>query len=140
MSNPAELKLVNHDATMPPPDNLCVGPGGASRIDIVKLRVNTAGTVERGTLLVSAKKDDEQVYLPCAAADLAGTGTLAILADSFTLAADEHVEIAAYFEGDFNARAVIFPWEGEEDDHETLVELAREPLRRQKIFLRETHR
>lgn len=140
MSNPAELKLVNHDATIPPPDNLCVGPGGASRTDIVRLRVNAAGTVERGTLLVSATKDTEQVFLPCAADDLTGGGTFAILADSFTLAEDEHVEIAAYFAGDFNKRAVIFAWEGEDDDHDALAELARDPLRRQDIFLREMHR
>ena len=156
MSNPVTLDLVKTEATIPAPDNLLVGPNGAVYTDIAKVRVSVDATLARGTLLMSDVIEDETVFIPCtvdglgqASVDLSGnaeeisipgTKTFGILADTVTIAADEHVETALYFEGDFNSSAVILPWEIEGDDHDEQVEIAREVLRRQKIFLRAVHK
>jgi hypothetical protein len=157
MSNPVTLDLVTPEATIPAPDNLLVGPRGAVFTDIVKVRATVESTLERGTLLMSDVMDDEKVFLPCTVEGLGGdqafslTGdaeditvaggkTFGILSDKVTVAADEYAETAAYFEGDFNANAVILPWEIDGDDHDEQIEIAREALRRQKIFLRNIHK
>jgi hypothetical protein len=164
MSNPVTLDLITLDATIPAPDNLPVGPRGAVYTDIVKVRIEDGGTLTRGTLLMSDVMEDEKVFVPCtvagltpqassASAVLSGNAetvninvpipdgrTFGILADTVTITADEHAETAVYFEGDFNSNAVILPWETEGDDHDEQVEFAREPLRRQKIFLRNVHK
>jgi hypothetical protein len=158
MSNPVTLDLVTPEATILAPDNLLVGSRGAVYTDIAKVRAAAAGTLERGTLLVDGAMDGEKVFVPCAVADLAqsssvalsgdaeevevpsGARTYGILADTVTIEADEHAETAIYFEGDFNSNAVILPWETDADDHEEQIELARESLRRQKIFLRNVHK
>jgi hypothetical protein len=151
------MDLVTPEATIPAPDNLLVGPRGAVSTDIVRLRAAADSTVERGTLLMSGEMDSEKVFLLCTVEGLGGdqafslTGdaedvtvaggkTFAILADSVTVAAGEHAEIAAYFEGDFNSNAIILPWEIDGDDHDEQIEVAREALRRQKIFLRNVHK
>jgi hypothetical protein len=110
--------------------------------DIVKVRVSDDATLARGTLLMSAVMEEEKVFVPCTVPGLSADGpnTFGILADTSTIAADEHTETGVYFEGDFNASAVILPWEAEEDDHDEQVEVAREALRRQKIFLRNVHK
>lgn len=141
MSNPVTLDLVTPEATFPAPDNLCVGPKGAGSTDIVKVRVDTDAELKRGTLLMSGTKDAEAVYLPCTVAGLSTAGTsFAVLADTVEIGATEHAETAVYCDGDFNEAAVIFPWETDSDNHGVQAELAREPLRAQKIFLRNTHR
>jgi hypothetical protein len=160
MSNPVTLDLLTLDATIPPPDNLLVGPKGAVYTDIAKVRVPADSTLLRGTLLMSDVMDSEKVFVPCTVAgltpaapsvDLTGdeesvdipipdAKTFAILADTATIAADEHADTALYFEGDFNANAVILPWETDTDDHDEQIELVRETLRRQKIFLRNVHK
>jgi hypothetical protein len=157
MSNPVTLDLITPEATIPAPDNLLVGPKGAVSTDIVKVRVAVDSTLERGTLLMSGEMDAEKVFLPCTVEGLGGdqafslTGdeedmtvaggkTFGILADTVTVAADEHAETAAYFEGDFNANAVVLPWEIDGDDHDEQIEIAREALRRQKIFLRNVNK
>ena len=135
------MDLVRPEATIPAPDNLCVGPKGAVHTDIAKVRVDADATLERGTLLMSGTKDAEKVFLPCTVAGLSTSGTtFAILADTVDIPAAEHAETPLYFEGDFNAAAVVLPWETDADDHEEQVELARAALRAQKIFLRNTHR
>jgi hypothetical protein len=144
MSNPVTLDLVTPEATISAPDNLPVGSKGAVYTDIVKVRVSADATLARGTLLMSGMMEDEKVFVPCVT--LSGDAgdedvpTFGLLADTVVLTADEHIETAVYFEGDFNANAVIFPWETDGDDHDEQVELAREPLRRQKIFLRNVHK
>ncbi|MDR1621494.1 MAG: hypothetical protein LBS00_03860 [Synergistaceae bacterium] len=164
MSNPVTLDLVTPEAAIPAPDNLLVGPHGAIHTDLAKVRMAAGGTLPRGTLLMSDVMETEKVFVPCAvdgltlpaasiSESLSGNAeTLAvdipipetriygILADTVTLEADEHAETAIYFEGDFNSNAVILPWEIDGDDHEEQIELAREPLRRQKIFLRNVHK
>ncbi|MDR2174399.1 MAG: hypothetical protein LBO82_00500 [Synergistaceae bacterium] len=160
MSNPVTLDLVKSEAVSPAPDNLLAGPKGAVYTDIAKVRASAAGELLRGTLLMSDVMEDEKVFVPCTAAGLTPaassvslTGeeedvnvpipdarTFGILADTVTLEADEHVETALYFEGDFNSNAVILPWEAEDDDHDAQIELAREALRRQKIFLRNAYK
>jgi hypothetical protein len=142
MSNPVILDLVTPEATIPAPDNLLVGVKGAVHIDIVKVRVSEDATLERGTLLMSGTMEAEAVFLPCTTDGLSAEGpnTFSILADTVEIAATEHAETSAYFEGDFNANAVIFPWETEGDDHDEQIEVARESLRRQKIFLRKVHK
>ncbi|MDR1509225.1 MAG: hypothetical protein LBS53_06265 [Synergistaceae bacterium] len=164
MNNPVTLDLVTPEAKIPAPDNLLVGPRGAVYTDIVKVRVADDGTLTRGTLLMSDVIEDEKVFVACTVAGLTPqassvpvtvTGnsetvdvnvpipdgrTFGILADTVTIPADEHAETAVYFEGDFNANAIILPWEAEEDDHGEQIEIVREPLRRQKIFLRNVHK
>jgi hypothetical protein len=160
MSNPVTLDLVTPEATIPAPDNLLVGPKGAVYTDVAKVRVSADATLARGTLLMSDIVEDEKVFVPCTVAgltpaassvDLSGDAgtvdvpisegrTFGVLADTVTLTADEHAETALYFEGDFNSNAVILPWEIDADDHGEQIELAREPLRRQKIFLRNVHK
>jgi hypothetical protein len=160
MSNPVTLDFITPEATIPAPDNLLVGPKGAVYTDIAKVRAEEEATLARGTLLMSDVMDDENVFVPCtveglmpsdSSVSLSGDAenvdipvsdarTFGILADTVTIAEDEHAETAIYFEGDFNANAVILPWEDEDDDHDEQIELAREALRRQKIFLRNVHK
>ena len=140
MSNPVTLDLIKNDATIPQPDNLLVGPKGAGHTDIVTIRVDADAVLKRGTLLMSGTKDSKKVFLPCTVAGLGTAESFAILADPLEIAADEEAEMAVYFDGDFNPAAVILSWEADGDDHDEQLELAREPLRKQKIFLRNTHR
>jgi hypothetical protein len=163
MSNPVTLDLVKTEATIPAPDNLLVGPKGAVYTDIAKVRVLADATLLRGTLLMSDVMEDEKVFVPCTAAGLTQTAsfsvtvsgnaetaegsvplpdarTFGILADTVDIAAGEHSETAVYFEGDFNSDAVILPWETEGDDHDEQIEIVREALRRQKIFLHSVHK
>jgi hypothetical protein len=160
MSNPVTLDLVTQDAVIPAPDNLPIGPRGVVYTDIVKVRVSANSTLMRGTLLMSDMMEDEKVFVPCTVAgltpaapsvELSGDAetvnipisdarTFGILADTVIIAAEEHADTAVYFEGDFNPNAVVLPWETEEDDHGEQIELVREVLRRQKIFLRNVHK
>ena len=139
MSNHVTLDLVNFGPVVPPPDFLIAGPGGVVHTDIVKVRAATASELKRGTLLMVDEVDSERVFVPCTVAGLDVEGnTFGIL--TVTIAADEHADKAVYFEGDFNENAVIFPWETPSDDHAEQVEIAREALRRQKIFLRPSNK
>lgn len=140
MSNPVTMDLVKTEAAIPAPDMLIVSPKGSVHADVVRVRTDQDGTLERGTLLMSAEKEGAKVFVPCTSAGLSEAGaSFAILADSVTLKATEHADTAAYFEGDFNDAAVILPWVTDVSQHAAQVELAREPLRRNKIFLRNTH-
>ena len=159
MSNPVTLDLITPEAAISAPDNLLIGQRGAVYTDIVRVRVNADATLARGALLMSDLMGGEKVFIPCALAGLTsqassvslsgnaetvsvpipGTKTFGILADTVTIAANEHAETAVYLEGDFNANAVILPWETDGDDHGEQVEAAREVLRRQKIFLQTVH-
>lgn len=127
------MELVRTEGTVPAPDMLLVGPGGAKHTDVVK--VAAEGSFQRGTLMMASGDG----YVPATAAGLSSATDFAILADDVTVGQNDHAELAAYFEGDFNEDAVIFPWETENDDHAEIVEAAREPLRRGKIFLRNAH-
>lgn len=130
---PVEMELVSTDAAVPAPDMLIVGPKGAVHTDIVK--VAAEGAFQRGTLLMLGADG----YVPATAAGLSSSENFAILADGVTVGENEYAETAAYFEGDFNEEAIIFPWKTDSDDHVEIVEAAREPLRRAKIFLRKVH-
>jgi hypothetical protein len=151
MSNSVTLDLIKPEAMIPAPDNLLTGPNGAVYTDIARVRVSADATLTRGTLLMSDVMENENVFVPCSVAGFTSAEaesvdipipdarTFGILADTVILTADEHADTAVYFEGDFNSNAVIFPWETEDDDHDEQIELARETLRRQKIFLRKVH-
>ena len=137
MSNPVTMDLVRPGPVVPPPDFLIAGPHGVVHTDIVKVRVDTNTELKRGTLLMVSEVAAERVFVPCTVDGLGEKGnTFVILADTVTIAADQHADTAVYFEGDFNENAVIFPWAGVDDDHATQINIAREALRRQKIFLR----
>jgi hypothetical protein len=164
MSNPVTLDLIKPEAVIPAPDNLLTGPNGAVYTDIVRVRVSADATLARGTLLMSDAMEDEKVFVPCTVAGLTPQASstsvsvsgnaesvdvdvpipdakiFCVLADTVDITADEHADTAAYFEGDFNSNAVILPWETEDDDHGEQIELVREVLRRQKIFLRVVHK
>ena len=128
-----EVQLVKNEGTVPPPDNLIAGNVGAVYIDIVK--ISSAGTFKRGTLLMAGADG----YVASTQAGLATAAGICILCDDITIGENEFAEVPAYFEGEFNDIRVILPFEGEDDDHDTLIEAIREPLRKSKIFLRHIH-
>lgn len=127
---PVTLQLVRTEGTVPPPDELIAGSKGAVYTDIVK--VSTAGDYKRGTLMMAGADG----YVSATQAGLATAAGICILCDDVTVGENEYAETAGYFEGEFNDARVIFPFEGENDDHDALVEAIREPLRNAKIFLR----
>ena len=140
MSNPVEAHLVNIEATVPPPDMLLVGVKGAHHTDIVRVRVASDSMLKRGTLLMTAVIDSEKVFTVATEAGLAvHENSFAILADDVDIKSDEHADMAAYFEGDFNENAVIFPWVADVTDQPAAIEASREILRKNKIFLRAAH-
>jgi hypothetical protein len=156
MANPVTLDLVSAGPVVPAPDNLIAGPKGVVYTDIVKVRAVAGGELRRGMLLMSSEMEGEPVFVPCTLEGLSertssvslsgnaetvdvsipGAKLFGVLADTVTVEADERAETGVYFEGDFNENAVIFSWETEDDDHAEQVEIAREALRRRKIFLR----
>ena len=127
---PVTLRLVRTEGTVPPPDDLIAGSKGAVYTDIVKISV--AGDFKRGTLMMAGADG----YVASTQAGLATAGGICILSEDITIGENEYAETPAYFEGEFNDARVIFPFEGEDDDHDALVEAVREPLRKSKIFLR----
>ena len=127
---PVTVQLFHVVGTVPPPDNLIAGNAGAVYRDIVK--ISTAGDFKRGTLLMAGADG----YVPATQAGLATASSICILCDDVVIGENEYAETAGYFEGEFNDARVIFPFEGEDDDHGALVEAVREPLRKAKIFLR----
>lgn len=133
-ATPVTLELVKNDVVVPPPDNLIAGNLGAVYVDLAKIA--TAGEFKRGTLLMLGTDG----YVPSTQAELSTADGFCILADDITIGENEYADTAAYFQGEFNDGRVIFPFEGEDDDHEAIVELAREPLRKSKIFLRHIHK
>ena len=127
---PVTLQLVRTEGTVPPPDDLIAGSKGAVYTDIVKISV--AGDFKRGTLMMAGADG----YVASTQAGLATAGGICILSEDITIGENEYAETPAYFEGEFNDARVIFPFEGEDDDHDAFVEAVREPLRKSKIFLR----
>ncbi len=127
---PVTLQLYRVEGTVPPPDDLIAGSKGAVYTDIVKVAVT--GTFKRGTLMMTGTDG----YVASTQAGLTTAAGICILSEDITIGDDEYTETPAYFEGEFNDARVIFPFEGEDDDHATLVEAVREPLRKAKIFLR----
>ena len=130
---PVTLQLVNDIRTVPPPDDLIAGNKGAVYVDLVK--ISTAGDYKRGTLMMAGNDG----YIPATQAGLAVASGICILCEDLNIGENMYAETAAYFEGEFNDARVIFPFETESDDHDTLVEAVREPLRKSKIFLRHLH-
>ncbi len=128
-----EVQRIKNEGTVPPPDDLIAGNRGAVYTDIVK--ISSAGTFKRGTLLMAGADG----YVASAQAGLATAAGICILCDDVTIGENEFAEVPAYFEGEFNDARVILPFEGENDDHDALIEAIRESLRRSKIFLRHIH-
>lgn len=135
MADPTQvsLELVKDECIVPPPDNLIAVTHGSVYPDIVK--ITGAGEFKRGTLLMAGADG----YVASTKAGLSTAGSFCILCDDVTIGENEYAETAAYFQGEFNDSKVIFPFETAEDDHDELVELARDYLRRSKIFLRHLH-
>ncbi len=133
MGEAVSFELVHNDLTVPPPDNLIAGNLGAAYVDVIK--VSAKGEYKRGTLLMSGSDG----YVAATKEGLPTAGSICILTDDVAVGEDEYADTTAYFQGEFNDARVIFPFEGEEDSHEELVELVREPLIRHKIFLRHMH-
>ncbi len=130
---PVTMQLFRIEGTVPPPDDLIAGSKGAVYTDIAKVAV--AGEFKRGTLMMAGADG----YVPSTQAGLATAGGICILSEDIAISENEYTETPAYFEGEFNDARVIFPFEGDDDDHDALVEAVREPLRRAKIFLRHLH-
>ena len=130
---PVTLQLKRDIGTVPPPDDLIAGSKGAVYVDLVKIA--TAGDYKRGTLMMTSADG----YVNATQAGLATASGICILVEDITIGENEYAETAGYFEGEFNDARVIFPFETESDDHDTLVEAVREPLRKSKIFLRHLH-
>ncbi len=129
-----EFQLVNNnEVVVPPPDELIAGNKGAVDIDLIKIA--SAGTFKRGTLLMAGADG----YVASTQAGLSTASNMCILCDDITIGESEFAEVPAYFGGDFNDARVILPFEGEDDDHEALIEAIRETLRVHKIFLRHIH-
>lgn len=128
-----EFQLIKDAGAVPPPDNLIATPGGAVHIDLVKFA--TQGEFKRGTLLMAGADG----YVPATQAGLTTASNFCILCDNIEIGENAYIETAAYFDGDFHGEKVIFPFETENDDHDAIIELAREPLRKCKIFLRKMH-
>ena len=78
-------------------------------------------------------------YVASTQAGVATAAGICILCDDIAIGENEFAEVTAYFEGEFNDARVILPFEGEDDDHDTLIEAIREPLRKSNIFLRHIH-
>lgn len=133
MPDQVEFQLVKTEGTVPPPDELIAGNLGAVYTDIVRL--SAAGDFKRGTLLMSGADG----YTSATQAGLATAAGICILCDDIAIGENEFAEVPAYFQGEFHAERVIFPFEDENDDHEAIVESIREPLRAKKIFLRTIH-
>lgn len=129
-----EIQLIKDDGIVPPPDELIAGNLGAVYTDIIKL--SSAGDFKRGTLLMAGADG----YIISTQAGLNTASGICILCDDITVGDNEFAEVPAYFEGDFNDAKVIFPFETEENDHDTIVEAVRETLRKHKIFLRHLHK
>ena len=127
---PVTVQLKRDIGTVPPPDDLIAGSKGAVFVDIVK--ISAAGDYKRGTLMMASADG----YVNATQAGLATAGGIYILAEDINVGENMYTETAGYFEGEFNDARVIFPFETESDDHDTLVESVREPLRKSKIFLR----
>ena len=130
---PVTVQLKRDIGTVPPPDDLIAGSKGAVFVDIVK--ISAAGDYKRGTLMMASADG----YVNATQAGLATAGGIYILAEDINVGENMYTETAGYFEGEFNDARVIFPFETESDDHDTLVESVREPLRKSKIFLRHLH-
>ncbi|MBR1658147.1 MAG: hypothetical protein IJ697_06750 [Synergistaceae bacterium] len=128
-----EFRLIKTEGTVPPPDELIAGNKGAVYTDIVK--ISASGTFKRGTLLMAGADG----YVASTQEGLATATGICILCDDITIGENEFAEVPVYFEGEFNDACVILPFEGEDDDHDTLIEAIREPLRKSKIFLRHIH-
>lgn len=129
-----EVQLIRNEEPVPAPDDLIAGNHGAVHIDLIKIA--TAGTYKRGTLLMAGGDG----YINATQAGLAAATGLCILCDDVTVGTDEYADVPAYFSGDFNDARVILPFEGEDDDHDALIEAVREVLRKNKIFLRKLHK
>ena len=129
-----EVQLVKNEGTVPPPDDLIAGNRGAVYTDIIKL--SSAGSFKRGTLLMAG----EDGYTPSTQVGINTASGICILCDDITIGDNEFAVVPAYFEGEFNDARVIFPFEGENDDHDTIVDAVRETLRKNKIFLRHLHK
>ena len=127
---PVTLNLFRTEGMIPPPDDLIAGSKGAVYTDIVK--VSVAGEFKRGTLMMTGTDG----YIPSTQAGLATANGICILSETITVSENEYAETPVYFEGEFNDARIIFPFEGENDNHEELVESVRDVLRKAKIFLR----
>ena len=129
-----EVKLVKDEGIMTPPDDLIAGNLGAVYTDSIKL--SAQGEFKRGTLLMSSADG----YIASTQAGLNTASGICILCDDITIGDNEIAEVPAYFEGEFNDARVIFPFEGENDSHDEIVEAVRETLRKNKIFLRHLYK
>ena len=134
MADQVSLELIKDECTVPPPDNLIAVNWGSVYPDVVK--VASQGEFKRGTLLMG---DVAGNFIASTKAGLTSANTFCILCDDVTIGENQYAETAAYFQGEFNDSKVIFPFETAEDDHDELIELARDNLRRSKIFLRHLH-
>ena len=96
------------------------------------IKISTAGSYKRGTLLMESTTAGE--YVNATAAGTANKDCV-ILADDVEITSDEYAEAAAYFAGTFKADKVILPYEQAADSHDTLIAAISNNLRKQDILL-----
>lgn len=123
-------KLISDVIKVPEAYELVAGNKGAVYVDAIKIA--TPGAYLRGTLLMSGSDG----FVKATENGIKTASEVCILADDVLLENNEEAYVAAYFTGEFNDTKVIFPFEEEDDDHDEIVEVVREPLRKAKIFLR----
>lgn len=96
------------------------------------IKLNTAGTYKRGTLLMESSTAGE--YVNATAAGTANKDCV-ILADDVEISSTEYAECAAYFSGTFKASSVILPYETASDSHADLIAAISHNLRKHDILL-----
>lgn len=121
-----EKQLVDN-AEMMTRDELIVDSPRAAVI-----KISTAGTYKRGTLLMEGTTAGEYVNATAAGVK---TKDSVILADDVEISANEYAEAAAYYSGTFKADKVILPYEQETDSHADLIAAISNELRKQNILL-----
>ena len=96
------------------------------------IKISTAGTYKRGTVLMEGTTAGE--YVTATAAGVK-TKDSVILADDVEISASEYAECAAYYSGTFKADKVILSYETENDSHADLIAAVSNELRKQNILL-----
>ena len=97
-----------------------------------KIVVASSGEVKRGLLLMTGNGG----FVPATEAGISSAEELCILADTLEIPEGNTALAYGYFTGTFNAKELILGFEGEEDNHEDVIEVIRSVLRKRGIYLK----
>ena len=112
---------------VPEPNNLIQGSCIAADI-----RLLTAGEYKCGELLMSSGNNE---FVTATAAGVASAAELCLLTRDIEIPEGSVAIVCGYFEGTFSASSVVLSYETEENNHDTLIEAIRLPLRVKGIYL-----